>query len=319
MAGTVAAGTAALSKSAFAAPVLQSPDDTEQGAGKKQFRLKGAVITQTYTVTTQKAKPEATLKLSCQVWLIPGRDLPEKLATMEKWGFDGVELGGDIVGNEKKFQDALKNTKLKVSAICGAKGTADGRFVSEVVANRAPALGDIKAALTSAGALGSTGVIYVPAFNGQTKLGNYEIRKLLLDTLPALGEHATKAGTRLILEPLNRKEAFFLRQVADAASIVRDCNNPGLAVMGDFYHMFIEETSDLGAFISGGSYVHHVHLASRIRVLPGQDERQFVNGFRGLKLIGYQDYCSFECSVKGNAVEEIPKSMAFLREQWAKA
>ena len=32
--------------------------------------------------------------------------------------------------------------------------------------------------------------------------------------------------------------------------------------MGDFYHMFIEETSDLGAFISGGSRVHHVHLAS---------------------------------------------------------
>ena len=173
--------------------------------------------------------------------------------------------------------------------------------------------------LTSAGALGSTGVIYVPAFNGQTKLANQEIRKILLDTLPAIGEHAAKAGTRLLLEPLNRGEAFFLRQVADAASIARDCKSPGIGVMGDFYHMFIEETSDLGAFISGGPYVHHVHLASRIRVLPGQDERQFVDGFRGLKWIGYQDYCSFECGVQGDRDEEIPKSMAFLREQWAKA
>ena len=48
--------------------------------------------------------------------------------------------------------------------------------------------------LTSAGALGSTGVIYVPAFNGQTKLGNQEIRKILLDMLPALGEHAAEGG-----------------------------------------------------------------------------------------------------------------------------
>ena len=86
---------------------------------------------------------------------------------------------------------------------------------------------------------------------------------MLVDTLPALGEHAQKAGTRLLMEPLNRKEAFFLRQVADAASIARDCNSPGIGMMGDFYHMFFEETSDLGAFISGGSYVHHVHLASR--------------------------------------------------------
>ena len=78
--------------------------------------------------------------------------------------------------------------------------------------------------------------------------------------------------------------------------------------MGDFYHMFIEETSDLGAFISGGAYLHHVHLASRIRVLPGQDDRQFVDGFRGLKLIGYQDFCSFECGCRGDREVEIPKS-----------
>ena len=41
--------------------------------------------------------------------------------------------------------------------------------------------------------------------------------------------------------------------------------------------------------------------------------------FRGLKLIGYQDYCSFECGCRGNREEEIPKSMAFLRECWVKA
>ena len=173
--------------------------------------------------------------------------------------------------------------------------------------------------LDAAGALHSTGVIFVPAFNKETKLTNQEIRSILVDTLPAIGEHAVQAGTRVVMEPLNRKEAFFLRLVADAAAIARDCQSPGICVMGDFYHMNIEETSDLGAFISGGSKVHHVHLASRIRVLPGQDERSFVEGFRGLKWIGYHDFCSLECGVRGDRAVEIPKSLQFLRQQWAQA
>lgn len=264
-----------------------------------------------------KPKMDGVLKLSSQLGVIPGKSLEEKIAKMEKWGFDGVELPGDIVGKEQVYGDALKNSKLKFSAVCF--GSMKGDLVSEDKSKRGPAAEQLKKVLESAGSLGTTGVIYVPAFNGQTKLTNQEIRAILLDTLPAIGEHAVKVNCRLLLEPLNRKEAFFLRQVADGASICRDSGSPGICMMGDFYHMGIEETSDLGAFISAGPLLHHVHLASRIRVLPGQDDREFVDGFLGLKWIGFQDYCSFECGVKGNREVEIPKSMAFLRDQWAKA
>ena len=135
---------------------------------------------------------------------------------MEQWGFDGVEFFGDVVGNEKKYQDALRNTKLKMAAVCwgscnGESGLRRGREAGRLHP-------EVQGVLTAAGALGSTGVVYVPAFNGQTKLTNQEIRKILLDTLPEIGEHAVKAGTRVVMEPLNRKEAFFLRLVADAAA-----------------------------------------------------------------------------------------------------
>ncbi|NQT88054.1 sugar phosphate isomerase/epimerase, partial [bacterium] len=38
-----------------------------------------------------------------------------------------------------------------------------------------------------------------------------------------------------------------------------------------------------------------------------------------LKLIGYQDYCSFECGCKGDKMVEIPKACDFLRKQWEEA
>jgi len=264
-----------------------------------------------------KPQAQAALKLSSQLGIIPGRELAEKLALMEQWGFHAVELPGDVAKSEKKYTEALRNTNLKVSAVCW--GSHGGDLVSEVVEKRAVGIEALRQTLTAAGALGSTGVIFVPAFNGQTKLTNQEIRAVLLDILPELGEHAVKCGTRILLEPLNRNEAFFLRLVADAAAIARDCKTPGVAVMGDFYHMYIEEPSDLGAFISAGQLLHHVHLASRERVLPGQDDRRFVEGFRGLQWIGYQDYCSFECRVRGDPHVEIPKSMAFLRREWEEA
>jgi sugar phosphate isomerase/epimerase len=262
-------------------------------------------------------KKEAILKLSSQLSVIPGKDLAEKLAKMDEWGFDAVELPAEIVGNEKMYQDAVAKTKLKISAVCW--GSSSGDLVSEVAEKRSKGVEALKRVLQSAGELKSTGVIFVPAFNGQTKLTNQEIRKILVDTMPAVGEHAVRVGSRVLFEPLNRNEAFFLRQLADAASICRDCASDGIRMMGDFYHMYIEETSDLGAIISAGDYLHHIHMASRTRMLPGQDERSFIDGFRGLKWIGFQDYCSFECSVRGDPDVEIPKSMAFLRDQWAQA
>ncbi|MGB9687324.1 sugar phosphate isomerase/epimerase family protein [Thermogutta sp.] len=262
-------------------------------------------------------QPGAELKLSSQLGVIPGKSLEEKLEKMKKWGFDAVELPGDVVGKVEMYAKAAANAGLKISAVCW--GSAGGALVSEDPARREEGISMIKEVLAAAGELQSTGVIFVPAFNGQTKLTNQEIRKVLLDILPGIGEYAVSVKSRVLLEPLNRGEAFFLRQVADAAAICRDVNSPGICLMGDFYHMYIEEPSDFAAFVAGGPWLHHVHLASRKRVLPGQDERSFIDGFRGLKWVGYKDYCSFECGVQGDREVEIPKALAFLRDQWEKA
>jgi sugar phosphate isomerase/epimerase len=274
-------------------------------------------ISRAFTVPDPAQK--SVLKLSCQEGIAVGQTLTEKLDFMEKTGFVGIEVGGkglaDRIG---ELQNALRGRSIKFSVVCAG---FSGVPISDKEADRQEFVRTFKELLTAAGALGAVGVIAVPAFNSQPQLPHKEARALLLEMLPEIGDHAVKNKTVMILEPLNRKEAYFLRQVADAAAICRDVNNPGITCMGDFWHMTWEETSDMGAFISAGKYLSHVHIASRKRrKMPGEDEGDnYVEGLRGLKMIGYQNYVSFECGSVGDKNVTIPAAVKLIKEQWKKA
>jgi sugar phosphate isomerase/epimerase len=262
---------------------------------------------------------KAALRLSCQEGVAPGKTLAEKLDFMEELGFVGIEpWGGGLQNRVEEFQKALQGRKVKLSAVCAG---FEGCLISEQEPVRQKAISSTKEILTAAGALGSTGMIVVPAFHNQTKLDHKESRELLVKLLADLGDHAQKAGTRVLLEPLNRRECHFLRQVADAAAICNDVNNPGVALMGDFWHMTWEEPCDMAAFMAGRKYLHHVHMASRKeRKMPGEDQGDnYVMGFKGLKAIGYQDYVSFECGCKGDPKKALKEAVKLLRDQWEQA
>lgn len=262
------------------------------------------------------------LKISFQEGIAPGESLNEKLDYMENLGVVGLEpWGGGLPGRVSEIQKALQNRNIKVSAICaGFKGF----LLSEDPAVRKECKDTMKEILAAAGELGSVGVILVPGFNGQKPAlpHSMDTRKFLCDELAELGEYAVQNNTTVILEPLNRQEAFYLRQVGDAASICRDINSKGVTCMGDFWHMTFEEPCDMGAFISGGDKLSHVHVASRKRrSMPGEDGEadNYINGFKGLKLIGYDNYVSFECGSQGDKKTTVPAAVALLKEQWNKA
>ena len=178
--------------------------------------------------------------------------------------------------------------------------------------------------IAAAGELGSTGVIMVPAFNGQKPCMPHtlETREFLCEQMHELGEYALKHNTTVILEPLNRREAHYLRQVADAAAICRDAKSAGVKCMGDFWHMQ-EETSDYAAFLAAGKeYLQHVHVASRARrIMPGEDGEvdNYVEGFRALKQLNYPYYVSFECGTKGDRKQTVAAAVELLRTQWEQA
>ena len=266
--------------------------------------------------------PSPELRLSFQEGTAPGESLNEKLDYMESLGIVGFEPGGrNLAARVSEFQQALSGRNIKVSAICAG---FDGFILAEDPKVKAEFDATMRDIIAAAGELGSTGVIMVPAFNGQKPCMPHtlETREFLCEQMHELGEYALKHKTTVILEPLNRREAHYLRQVADAAAICRDSKSAGVKCMGDFWHMQ-EETSDYAAFLSAGKeYLQHVHVASRgRRIMPGEDGDvdNYVDGFRALKQLEYPYYVSFECGTKGERNQTVKAAVELLRAQWEQA
>ncbi|HHU25381.1 MAG TPA: sugar phosphate isomerase/epimerase [Bacteroidales bacterium] len=265
---------------------------------------------------------DVELKISFQEGNAPGENLNEKFDFMEANGVVGFEPHGKaLLARKQEYLDALQGRNIKMSAVCAG---FDGFILSTDPEVRKLCRDTMEQLIIAAGEVGSTGVIIVPAFNHQQPAMPHtqETRDFLCEQFNEMGTLAQQHGTTVILEPLNRREAFYLRLLADAASICRDINNPGVTCLGDFWHMTWEETSDYGAFMSAGDYLQHVHIASRKRRLtPGEDGEadNYVEGFKALKKIGYDKYVSFECGCEGDRAVVIPAALELLRTQWEEA
>lgn len=257
----------------------------------------------------------AEFKLAAREFVIPGETLNEKFDRMEAWGFTAIELDGANLANRvSEIKTALRFRNLEIGAICVGY---EGVLIHEDPEVRRSTMDSIKSILSAAAEFSHKGLIIVPAFNGQSQLYYGPAREALMAVLPVIGEHALQCGSRVLLEPLNRNESLFFRQLSDFAQICKEINHPGVAMMGDFYHMGIEEPCDYSAFLAARDYLYNVHLGGgQYRLLPGQDDRDFRVGFRGLKDIGYRHFCSMECFPNGDPLVEIPKSIEFLRQQW---
>ena len=271
----------------------------------------------------KKKTPAVPLRLSFQEGIAPGESLTEKLDFMERLGIAGFEPGGrGLSARVEEIRRALQGRSIQVSAICAGFG---GFILAEDPAVKAEFDRSMREIIRAAGELGSTGVIMVPAFNWQNPCMPHTLqtREYLCAELHDLGEFALGCGTTVILEPLNRKEAFYLRLVADAAAICRDAGSAGVKCMGDFWHMQ-EESSDYAAFMAAGQdYLQHVHIASRAaRVMPGEDGEAdvYTDGFRALKELAYPHYVSFECGCRSeDRAATLTAAVELLRRQWDEA
>jgi len=119
-------------------------------------------------------------------------------------------------------------------------------------------------------------------------------REWAIEGLRAGGEYAAERDVDLTLECWNRYETYFLNRLEQAVELWRETELTNGGVMGDTFHMNIEEDSIPETIRRTGSLLNHIHLADSNRAAPGQGHTDFAPILEALRDIDYQGYLTFE-------------------------
>ena len=253
------------------------------------------------------------VRLGLQDRFAPGTNVRERFDSARRLGFDAIELSVDTIASAR---DALRE-RIAVSALCGGYR---GWLIDPDDSERARALEDLSHFVDLAGELGC-GVVVVPIWGRTRNLPNIGTGRsrevdesIFIEAMRALATRAERSGARLFIEPLNRYQNDVCQTVAEALRLRERIGSNAVLVMGDVFHMNIEESDMAAALKDAGRWLGHVHLADNHRREPGTGHLDLRRVFDALASLQYEGYASFElASLSGPADEVLPRSVARVR------
>ena len=261
------------------------------------------------------------MKLSCQEHLIPGESLVQKWEHLQSWGYDAIELHGhgDFVFRARLDElQAARRAGVAMPTVCVIMDHFIGDFDA---GKRRDAIENMKSLLSVMSEIGGEGAI-TPASYGMfsRRLPPYEPprteaedRAVLVEGLTELGEHAGREGVRVYLEPLNRYEDHMVNSLAQAVELGDEVGLDSVKVMGDLFHMNLEEDDPPASIRAAGGHLRHVHLADSNRAHPGTGHVDFAGALAALRDIGFDGYMALECGLRGDASKVLPEVARYLR------
>ena len=98
---------------------------------------------------------------------------------------------------------------------------------------------------------------------------------------------AKERGIVLGMEVLNRFEGYLINTAEEAVKFVTEVGMDNVKIMLDTFHMNIEEDTMIGAILTAGSLLGHLHVGEANRKLPGQGRMPWAEIGSALRAIGY--------------------------------
>lgn len=227
-------------------------------------------------------------------------------------------MEGSLRHRVKEIRNVLSDSPVRASAIC----TKVYDLLDSDPAARRAAVAQVVDGLEVAAAVGAVGSIIVPRF-GKPSIPDLapvftpsELEhRLIVSILRELAPRAEELGVLIMLEPLHRYIAKFLRTVDHAIQICEEVGSPNVRIMIDIFQSYQEEVRVPDSIRRAGSLVRHVHLSDNNRRLPGFGCTDFRSVFQALRDIRFSDYMSLECEVLGDKAEELRRTAAFMRQE----
>lgn len=271
-------------------------------------------------VVTFANSPESYMQYVDQHPAFFPENILEKFRYIKEMGFDGFEIDGKLlVNNLEEVKAAIKETGLPVTTACGGYDGWIGDFIEE---RRLNGLKQIERILEALAEVGGKGIV-VPAAWGMFTFRLPPMtsprsldgdRKMVSDSLRVLEKVAACTGTVVYLEPLNRYQDHMINTLADARRYIVENDLKHVQIIGDFYHMNIEEDNLAQALHDNRDLLGHVHIADNHRYQPGSGTLDFHALFEQLRADNYQGYVVYEGRIRAeDPAQAYRDSLAWLR------
>lgn len=248
------------------------------------------------------------LKFYVNNWIFGNAKLEEVVTRVANIGYDGIELVGEpreYAGRSVK--QLVEDHGLEVLSICGMHPGPEKDDLRALChydeTERKKAIDYVKSCVDLALEVGARSVLVVPSLVGQPAFfaSKKEDIKRATESLSEAVEYAEANKVYLTIEPINRYEVGLVNSISDAIQMAKDIDNPYVRIMGDTFHMQLEEGDGIPNAIrrAGKYWFQHLHAADNTREAPGLGMMDWKEIIRALLDIDYEGGVSLEPLPKG--------------------
>ncbi len=227
------------------------------------------------------------MHMSMHNWM-RSEPLEVTLARLARFGYGSIEIKGEPEQYDTKtVRHQLDHYGLR----CWGAVTltlADRNLCAKDEAQRAASVQYVKDCVTMVKELDGEEITIVPSTVGKIVPDGTpeEEWAWAVESLTDIHRHASAAGIRMALEPLNRFETHFLNRGAQALALA-DAVAPDVGICLDVFHMNIEEADMLGAIRNAAGRLNDFHVADNNRLAAGMGALDWSAIIATLVEIGY--------------------------------
>jgi len=226
-----------------------------------------------------------------------GEAIEKSIERVARFGYDGIEFAGepDKLKDTEDINKLLDKHGIEASSICSLY-TMERDLASPKEGIRDNAKDYVKKLVKIASELGAKIVIVAPSACGKVKSEAPYEKELnwAVSGIKECGEFAADLGVNLVIEAWNRYETYWVNRLEQALELKGMIGLENVGVMGDLFHMNLEEKSIPEAIKQAGKALFHFHIADSNRAAPGEGHLDFKPIIKALKEIDYDKYLSME-------------------------
>lgn len=236
------------------------------------------------------------MRIGVSSWTYGDLGLEEITRRVARLGFDGVELFGDLAVKPATARCLMVDQGLEIMSV----SPDDVDVTGPDQATRREGIDYYMRLCDWAAELGSPMIVCRGAVGRVMAFSTFEAeRRLYLDAVRTIAEHARGVGVKVVLEILNRYESHLLTGVDEGLAFLQDLDRPDVGLLLDAYHMNIEESDLPAAVCRAGDKLQLFHVADSNRQAVGRGHTDFPAVLRALKQTGYRRDLVLECVAAG--------------------